>query len=166
MNKKTIACLLAILFFVLACGLFGGSEIFVRIADKEYKLKERSSAFQSRQDVNETQFVIANYELDLREPSITSMGKLKSPQQMRVAFGIATGPDTGIKPEDYRADRINWVEIYLFENGKENVVRLSNVRGNILIGSVRDDDIVGGIYVYDNDKAVRGTFAAKRLGSE
>lgn len=166
MNKITIAYLLSILLLVLACGIFGGSEIFVKVAGNEYNLKERSSAFQSRKDVNETQFVIANYDLDLTKRSVISMNKLQSPEQMRIAFGIASDSGSALRPGDYRGDKISWVDVYLFEDGQEKVVRLSNVKGNVLIGSVRDHEIVGGIYVYDMDKAVRGTFAAKKLAND
>jgi hypothetical protein len=165
-NKRTIAYVLPILLFVLACGLFGGSKIFVKVAENQFDMVEKSSAFQRRKDVNETQFVIANYELDLTERSVISMKKLQSRGQMRVAFGIARDSDSPLKPGDYKDEKINWVDIYTFEEGREKVVSLLNVKGNILIGSVQDNEITGGIYIYETDKAVRGIFTAKSLTGE
>lgn len=74
--------------------------------------------------------------------------------------------DSPLKPGDYKDEKIKWVDIHTFADGREKVVSLSNIKGNVLIGKVKEDEIVGGIYVHDVDKAVRGTFAAKRLAQE
>lgn len=166
MNKQNLVCLFLISFFVLACGLFGASKITVKAGEFSAEMEEKSSAVIIRNESSEAEFVIANYDLDLSGKSLQSAQKLNSPKQVRVSFGVKGNKNDLVdrgKPRDYKGAEIKWVDIYYFEGGQEKVSRIETPRGNILIGTVRENDVIGGIYVYDGEHAVRGTFTAKKI---
>lgn len=161
MNKQNFFILCLISLFVLACGIFGNSEIYVKADDFQNDIEEKSSAVVVRKELSEVHFVIANYDLDLSGNSVQSLKKLESPGQVRVTFGIKSDFENLKKPFDYKGEKIKWVDIYYFKDGQEKIVSLKNIQGNITIGNVRENDVIGGIYVFDGEKAVRGTFTAK-----
>jgi hypothetical protein len=70
MNKQNFFILCLISLFVLACGIFGNSEIYVKAGDFQNDIEEKRSAVVVKKELSEVHFVIANYDLDLSGKSV------------------------------------------------------------------------------------------------
>lgn len=164
MNKQNFVYICLISLFVLACGIFGNSKIYVKAGEFTTDMEEKSSAVIISKEFSEADFVLANYDLEISGNSVQSSKKINSSKQVRVSFGVTGEKGDFVerrKQSDFVGGQISWVDIYYFEDGQEKVARLKNINGNINIATVREKDVIGGIYVYDGENAVRGTFTAK-----
>ncbi len=121
-----------------------------------------------------TTIIPANVELD-KERGIASINKkkLEKEDQFRVHFGFSGEKDTDEKTpikvgedvtkEDFAPNKIEFVTIYHFADGKETSVELDDNKwkGKINISGVNETTISGSIDITDGENTVKGTFSAE-----
>lgn len=169
--RKTYFIFFAITaMFFAACVSFGEPEGFtVDTKEGEDPPFEVKNAYADmRTDISEVHFVIANYNFTMKPKTVNSLEELKSPEQMRVTFGLKgeKGDDfqNPIQPGEYSGNKLEWVDIYHFKRGRQLITNLENIKGTVNIASVTESEIAGTIDITgEGGKIVKGKFTALKI---
>lgn len=117
---------------------------------------------------------LGNFEQDPSRGMISLSSALETDGQMRVSFGLigADGTEAGGKDspppakgaytaEADKFNKVDWVEIAVFEGGKEVKHRFNKPTGTVKLTSSAADSISGEIDLKDGKNAIKGGFTAK-----
>jgi hypothetical protein len=118
---------------------------------------------------------LANYDLQLTDPSKQDYQRISSDGQFRVSIQIEADKDApdnaalkvgeyGFKKEPF--NRVSHVFLSYLKDGKDMnvIVHGEETGGKVRITSVTGTEIQGEIDISDKDESVKGTFTARRLG--
>jgi len=140
---------------------------------KTFSWPDGSGGFKTAKAASHSLY-LANFALDPSRGVISLSSALTADGQMRVSFGLVGGDGTEaggkerVAPAkgDYRCDvdkfsKVDWVEITVFEGGKETKHRFDKPTGTIQVTASDPEEITGVIDVKDAKNAVKGGFSAK-----
>lgn len=146
---------------------------FIFATTKTFSWPDGSGGF-AKAKASSHSIYLGNFELDASRGMISLSSALKEDGQMRVSFGLvgADGTEAGGKDSpplakgEYTAEadkfnKVDWVEIAVFEGGKEVKHRFDKPTGTVKVTSSAADSISGDIDVKDGKNAVKGGFTAK-----
>jgi hypothetical protein len=146
---------------------------FIFATTKTFSWPDGSGGF-AKAKASSHSIYLGNFELDASRGMISLSSSLKEDGQMRVSFGLvgADGTEAGGKDSpplakgDYTAEadkfnKVDWVEIAVFEGGKETKHRFDKPTGTVKVTSSAADSISGEIDIKDGKNAVKGGFTAK-----
>lgn len=172
MRKFNILFIGLFLLLAAACGSAGistGTSPEVKIAeDKAVPFEIKTAYADMRPDLTEVHFALGNYDFTMTPKTINSIDKLSSDGQVRITFGLKgeKGEDFNnpVQPGEYANKKLEWVDIYYYENGDQQISNVENRQGKVTITSVNDTEIAGTIDVTgDSGKVVKGSFTAKKV---
>lgn len=162
---------------------FDGKEVFfepsyARFGTFKKGLIQKVSDIQNKDERVESvvhRIYLANYDLQLTDPSKQDYRRISSDGQHRVEIQIEAeenSPENAqlkIGEYSYKKEpfnRISWVFLSYFKDGKDRNENLqaSEFAGKVKITSVSDTEIKGEIDVFDKNEFVKGSFTAQKLG--
>lgn len=161
---------------------FEGKEVsfepsYARFATFKKGLILKDSDIQNKDERVESvvhRIYLANYDLQLTDPSKQDYRRISADGQYRVEIQIEAEKDAAenalLKAGEYRHkdepfNRISWITISHFREGKDtnHILAGKSATGTVKIFSVSDGEITGEIDFSDLDGSVKGKFTAQRL---
>lgn len=151
---------------------------YARFATFKKGLIQKVSDIQNkdeRADAVVHRIYLANYDLQLTDPSKQDYRRISSDGKYRVEIQIEAEENApekvqlkngeyGYKKEPF--NRISYVFLSYFKDGKDTNENLqaAEFAGKVKITSVSDTEIKGEIDVFDKNEFVKGSFTARKLG--
>jgi hypothetical protein len=163
--KKLVLVLLS---SVLLAGCGGGPAGFsVKQKGVDIPFEKKTMVAVMRPDITETSFIVANYEVTLKDNSIRGVENPKTPGQVMISFAVKGDGKDFNKPlqvGDYTDKKIIWADLRNGDNGGTSTPLSKSdytFNGKISITEITDDTVKGSIDLTKDDTSVKGSFEAK-----
>jgi hypothetical protein len=120
-----------------------------------------------RPDIQETSFIVANYDVTLKDNSIRGVESPKTPGQVMISFAVkGDGKDfkNPLQVGDYTDKKIIWCDLRNGDKGGTSTPLSKEdytFNGKVSITEITDDTVKGSIDLTKDDTSVKGSFEAK-----
>ena len=163
--KKLIFTLFAAAMLA-ACG--GGPAGFsVKQKGVDLPFEKKTMVAVMRPDITETSFIVANYDVTLKDNSIRGVESPKIPGQVMISFAVKGDGKDFKKPlqvGDYTDKKIIWCDLRNGDKGGTSTPLSKEdytFNGKVSITEITDDTVKGSIDLTKDDTSVKGSFEAK-----
>jgi major membrane immunogen (membrane-anchored lipoprotein) len=163
--KKLIFVLCASVLLA-ACGGGGPAGFSVKLKGADLPFEKKTMVAVMRPDIKETDFIVANYDVTLKDNSIRGVDKPNAAGQVMISFAVeGDGKDfkNPLQVGEYTNKQIKWVDVRTGEKGDSTPMSNDDYtfNGKIKITEITDDTVKGSMDITKGDSSVKGSFETK-----